>query len=61
LSDESYLKDIYCLESDGFIPIYGKGLLAGTREKPETRIFLVANITIVKSVENPMNDSHIYI
>jgi hypothetical protein len=48
LSKDSQIKDSYCSESDGFLPIYEEGLQAGKREKVDSRVILVIDLEIVQ-------------
>ena len=57
----SLLTDTYCSESDGFLAVYGEGLVAGRRETNESMIYLIMNFTIPEANELSMNDSELFI
>lgn len=58
---ESFLTDTYCPESDGFMAVYGEGLVAGKRESNESMVYLVMNISVPESTENSMNNSYLIV
>lgn len=55
------LTDTYCSESDGFVAVYGEGLVAGRRESNESMVYLVMNFTIPEENAQSMNDSELYL
>ena len=55
VTEESYAKDAYCLDSNGFLAVYGVGLQAGKRESAMKKFFLTTTFSIEEEGKITLN------